>query len=268
MTFKMAVFDVDGTLYDLEEHIVPDSCKQALVQMKNNGILFAIATGRAHYGLGKAINDLHADYILAANGGVVVDKNKTILSHSDMTLEECEKLIDFAHRTNAGLVFKFPEHMYIYQYPEKIDWLEGQMNSDIGKEPFIFPKEQTHHLEELPQSACIHADPELVEEFAKTSTLSFKQYSADGYDVAPHGINKGTGIKSLMQILNLTPEEVVSFGDNYNDKEMMESTGYRVAMGNAVEDIKNMADFVTKSVTEDGIEYALKQLKMIKNTKQ
>ena len=44
---------------------------------------------------------------------------------------------------------------------------------------------------------------------------------------------------------------------------MMESTGYRVAMGNAVEDIKNMADFVTKSVTEDGIAYALKQLKMI-----
>ena len=90
----MAVFDVDGTLYDLDEHIVPESCKEALAQMKNNGILFAIATGRAHYGLGKAINDLHADYILAANGGVVVDKNNTILSHSDMTLEECEKLIE------------------------------------------------------------------------------------------------------------------------------------------------------------------------------
>lgn len=44
---------------------------------------------------------------------------------------------------------------------------------------------------------------------------------------------------------------------------MMESTGYRVAMGNTIDDIKNMADFVTKSVPEDGIEYALKQLKMI-----
>lgn len=263
MTFKMAVFDVDGTLYDLEEHIVSESSKEALIALKRNGIILTIATGRTHYDLGKTINSIHADYILAANGGVVVDKNKTILSHCDMTLQECESLIDFAHKTNAGLVFKSPEHMYIYQYPEKIDWLEGQMNSDIGKDPFIFPTEQTHHLKELPQSACIHADPALVEEFAKTSTLSFKQYSADGYDVAPHGINKGTGIKSLMQILNLTPEEVVSFGDNYNDKEMMESTGYRIAMGNAVEDIKKMADFVTKSVTEDGIEYALKQLKMI-----
>lgn len=105
--------------------------------------------------------------------------------------------------------------------------------------------------------------PRTCRTICKTSTLSFKQYSANGYDVAPHGINKGTGIKSLINILNLKPEEVVSFGDNYNDKEMMESTGYRVAMGNAVEDIKNMADFVTKSVTEDGIAYALKQLKMI-----
>ena len=66
-----------------------------------------------------------------------------------------------------------------------------------------------------------------------------------------------------MKILNLKPEEVVSFGDNYNDKEMMESTGYRVAMGNAVEDIKKMADFVTKPVNQDGIAYALKQLRMI-----
>lgn len=76
--------------------------------IKNSTIILIIITG-------KTINDLHADYVLAANGGVVVDKNNTILSHCDITLEECEKLIEFAHKTDAGLVFKFPEHMYIYQ---------------------------------------------------------------------------------------------------------------------------------------------------------
>lgn len=185
MKFKAAIFDVDGTLYNTEEHVIPDSCIRGIRLLKEKGVLFVIATGRAHYGLGKALNDLHADYILSANGGVVVDHTGNILSHEDITLQQCEELISFAHQTNAGLVFKFPHHMYIYQHPEKIDWLDGQIHSDIGPEPFIFHPEQNHHYEELPQCASIHADPDKIAQFAAKNILSFKQYSPDGFDVAP-----------------------------------------------------------------------------------
>ena len=155
MTFKMAVFDVDGTLYDLDEHIVPESCKEALVQMKNNGILFSIATGRAHYGLGKAINDLHADYILAANGGVVVDKNKTILSHCDMTLQECEDLLDFAHKTDAGLVFKFPDHVH-FPVPRK-DRLARRTNELGYRQRAVHLSNRTNTSSQRTATKCMHS---------------------------------------------------------------------------------------------------------------
>ena len=137
MELKLIIFDVDGTLYDLKSHCIPQSCTEAIRQLKRNKIRFAIASGRAHYGMGKALNDLRADYIIADSGGVIVDSEGNMLYHEDMPFAECCQLLEFARQEEAGLVFKFPQHMYIYQHPEKVDWLQGQMNSDIGSEPFI-----------------------------------------------------------------------------------------------------------------------------------
>ena len=175
-----------------------------------------------------------------------------MLYHEDMPFAECCQLLEFARQEEAGLVFKFPQHMYIYQHPEKVDWLQGQMNSDIGSEPFIFHPEQDRHYLELPQCASIHADPERIKAFAQHSTLSFRQFSEYGFDVAPQGVNKGSGIRRLLSLLDLPRSQCACFGDNYNDIEMMESCGFRVAMGNAVPEIKAMADHVTTATDEDG----------------
>lgn len=264
MSIKIVVFDVDGTLYDTESHSIPESCIEAIQKLKANHIRFVIATGRAHYGLGKALNELHADYILSANGGVVFDNRyKKVLSHTDISLEECSSLITFCKRENAGLVFKFLDHMYIYQHPEKIDWLEGQINSDIGTDPFIFHPEQNHHLIDLPQCASVHADSVDIEQYSKTSSLSFTQYSEDGFDVAPKNVNKGRGLRTLLNMLDISKEEVACFGDNYNDTEMMMNSGTRIAMGNAVPEIKQIADHTTDSVDQNGIYNGLKWLSLI-----
>lgn len=58
---------------------------------------FVIATGRVHYGLGAALESLGADYILSSNGGVIVDKENKVISHTDITLSECDQLLTFAH---------------------------------------------------------------------------------------------------------------------------------------------------------------------------
>ena len=77
---RLLVFDVDGTLYDMKHHEIPASCRQAIAQAKAAGIRFAIATGRTHYALGKALNDLKPDYILGVNGAVVVRGDGTVLA--------------------------------------------------------------------------------------------------------------------------------------------------------------------------------------------
>lgn len=259
---KMVVFDVDGTLYDLVHHEIPKSCVEALKELKANGYLFVIATGRAHYGLGKALNDLNADYILSMNGGVVVDHEGKVISHHDFTKEDVKRLNQFCAKEEAGLIWKFLDAMYIYQHPEKVDWLEGQMNSDIGRDPFIDCPQMNRHLrEDAPQSASVHAPIEVVQrEFKENDSLSFLRYSQDGFDVVPRGINKSVGLKDLMDYLNLKPEEVACVGDNYNDLEMMETAGTAIAMGNAIPEVKAKADFITTTSDQDGIANALKYL--------
>lgn len=259
---KMLVFDVDGTLYDCVHHEVPASAIEAIQKAKDNGYYFVIASGRAHYALGKALNDLQPDYILSVSGGVIVNQQQEIISHHDFKEEDVIDLLDFCHKQQAGLVFKFMDHMYIYQHPEKIDWLEGQMHSDIGTEPFIDCPTQDRHLHDMPQSASVHADPKAVESaYGNHPSLAFLPYSKDGYDVVLKGIHKGVGLQELMNYLHLEKDEVACIGDNYNDLEMMQTAGYRIAMGNAIDEIKEIADFITTTSDQDGIYHALQHLK-------
>lgn len=258
---KMLVFDVDGTLYDVKRHEIPKSAIEAIHKAKQNGYLFVIASGRAHYGLGAAIMELQPDYIISVSGGVIVDQHQNIIVRHDFAKQDVEELLQFCHTQEAGLVLKFIDHMYIYQHAEKVDWLEGQMLSDIGEEPFIQHPQQLQHTLDSPQSACVHADPLVVKQvYGAHAKLQFLPYSDDGFDVVLKGIHKGVGVQLLMDYLHLDKEEVACIGDNYNDLEMMQVVAHPIAMGNAIEDIKKIAEFITTTSDQDGIQIALQYL--------
>ena len=79
MQQKVLVFDVDGTLYDMVHHEIPSSAIAAIKKAKENGHIFVIASGRAFYGLGKALDELTADYIISMSGGVLTNNKKQII---------------------------------------------------------------------------------------------------------------------------------------------------------------------------------------------
>ena len=255
MQQKVLVFDVDGTLYDMVHHEIPSSAIAAIKKAKENGHIFVIASGRAFYGLGKALDELAADYIISMSGGVLTNNKKQIIKKHVLAKEDIQDLVDFANAHEAGLVLKFKDGMYLYQHSEKINWLEGQMNSDIGQEIFVDCPLQNHHLkDEEVLAACIHADPKIIKAaFSQHPRMSFTSYCEDGFDVAVKGCTKGSALSELMQHLNVKREDVICFGDNYNDISMMETAGYSIAMGNAVAEIKERADYVTSSTDQDGI---------------
>ena len=107
---KLLVFDVDGTLYDLNRHEIPRSCREAIAQAKQNGLIFVIATGRTHYGLGAALNALNPDYILAVNGAVGADGQGRILAHHDLSRGQVERVNAFCRSHQAGLAWNFLDH--------------------------------------------------------------------------------------------------------------------------------------------------------------
>ena len=79
-------------------------------------------------------------------------------------------------------------------------------------------------------------------------------------EIVPLGVNKGSSLARLLDVLGRTPADLTAIGDNYNDLEMIQLAGMGVAMGNAPEDIRQQANFVTKTNNEDGVAYALDRL--------
>ncbi len=257
----LLLFDVDGTLYDPKQREVSPSTVAAIRQAKANGHSFVIASGRTHYALGKSIDALKPDFIIADCGAVVVDAHHRIIAHHDLTSEHMHALLTLAHEHDAGMIIKCLDHMYIYQNEHKIDWLEGQRNGDVGAAAFIHCPQQDAHLTHPVQCVGIHTDPLVVKAvLAKHPDLCGIPYSQDGFDIVRNGINKSVGLRDLMKYLQITPEQIICFGDNYNDIEMMKEAGYSVAMGNAIPQVKQIADYITTPCDEDGIAHALQHL--------
>ncbi|MBP5265613.1 MAG: HAD hydrolase family protein [Lachnospiraceae bacterium] len=91
----------------------------------------------------------------------------------------------------------------------------------------------------------------------------FMIHSSTVCEMVPSGFHKGTGIERVCELLGVDISDTYAFGDSVNDTEMMESAGHAIVMGNGTDDLKAMADYVTKSLHEDGIHYGCRKMGLI-----
>ena len=95
------------------------------------------------------------------------------------------------------------------------------------------------------------------EKMIKTGKVSVSQSLKDNLEVMNKGINKGNAVKILAQIYGIEQDEIIAIGDNENDISMIEYAGLGIAMGNAVDELKEKADYITGTYDEDGVAQAL-----------
>ena len=88
-------------------------------------------------------------------------------------------------------------------------------------------------------------------------------WGGTGYDVVPKGRNKARTIKKLIEILGYEMKDVIALGDGYNDISMINTVGFGIAMGNACDELKEVADYITDDIDKDGVYKAFKYLNMI-----
>ncbi|MFL6561113.1 MAG: HAD hydrolase family protein, partial [Bacillus sp. (in: firmicutes)] len=108
---------------------------------------------------------------------------------------------------------------------------------------------------------CENKNEELY--FSNYPKFDFIRWHPYSVDVLPMGGSKAEGIKKMIERLGFKMEDVYAFGDGLNDLEMLKAVGTGVSMGNGVTEAKELADFVTSDVSEDGIWNGLKELQLI-----
>lgn len=257
MSEKIIFFDIDGTILDHNKEI-PLSTRETIQKLKNAGHHVAIATGRAPFMFEDLRKELDIRSFVSFNGQYVVFEGEVIYKNP-LKKETLENVLLFADKENHPLVFMSEENMMSTtgEHP----YIEQSM----GSLKFTLPQKNRHYyLERDIYQTLLFCERGEEERYEHYSDLKIIRWHDVSTDIIPVNGSKAEGIKQLIKRLEIKKENIYAFGDGLNDIEMIEFVGNGIAMGNAVESLKEIADFITKPVDEDGIQYGVEQLGLLK----
>ncbi|WP_411334946.1 Cof-type HAD-IIB family hydrolase [Metabacillus indicus] len=252
MTANVIFFDIDGTLLNHDKEI-PDSTRKAVEDVKKAGHHVAIATGRAPFMFEDLRRELGIDSFVSFNGQYVVFEGEVIYKNPLHT-ERLEELYEYAKTSNHPLVFMSNETMMSTETDHPY------IHESMGSLKFMHPEHdpEFYRNREIYQTLlfCKEGEEEAYKKYEDFHIIRWHELATD---ILPFGGSKAEGIKKLIERLNISKENVYAFGDGLNDLEMIKFAGTGVAMGNAVSELKEIADEITTSVDEDGILNGLKK---------
>ncbi len=260
---QLAVFDIDGTLLGATHKQLHPSTIQALNKLKENGVKIAIASGRTYPALDRTIvSSIDFDYFICCNGNSVYHKDKLIFQNK-MSVSDLEKLTAEIKSDDGFIIFHFDGCTAIYHDGlNKSEKYHGfPQSGGLAKD---CSTQCDYHLQKDAIQAVIHIKDEWLNKYKKLfPDYNFVAFGDGGYDVDLKGISKLSGIEKVCESLGCSLENVISFGDHMNDYEMISKCKIGVAMGDGLEGVKQIANFVTKISDENAIEYACMHFNLI-----
>lgn len=256
---RAAFFDIDGTLLSFNTHQVPDSTKKALYSLREMGIKLFVATGRAPQTATylREVFDFEFDGYINLNGQLCFADNKIIHSHH-IPKSSIEMLLPYIEEKKIACDFIEREHIYLNLENELTD----HFNKMLGDESILgYAQDPSRALHNDVYQLGAFMSVEQEEEFlAHLPNCRCTRWHPLFADVIPSDGGKHIGMDKILEYYNIPLEESIAFGDGGNDIEMISHANIGVAMGNAMDNVKQAADFITKHVDEDGVAYALDKL--------
>lgn len=256
---KAVFFDIDGTLVSFQTHRIPDSAKKAIRRLREKGIKVFIATGR-HWRVINNLDGLEFDGYVTLNGSCCyVGKDKLVYKRT-IPGEDIRHLLELEQGPESfPCIFVQENGMFINYVNALTDEVFRLLN---------FPEPPQRDIRE----ALLVDNYQLIAFFKEDQEERIMQllsgceatrWNPLFTDVVPAGGSKRVGMEKILEYFGITREECMALGDGGNDIPMLQYAGIGVAMGNAREEVKSQADFVTRSVDEDGVEYALRHFGLL-----
>lgn len=263
---RLALFDMDGTLLDSRKSI-SDSVKQALKHACDQGIACAFGTGRSVAEL-SVYPELFSllRYGVCESGALLYDfVQKKILSSSALPEEVVRRIGEVSAHTDMAMQFFAEGKAYIQEdHVEHIEQYQMGQYKELYRQIVIKPENILEELQKHPgKIEKINLFHKSQEDRAKTRALvsdlqaEIVDSEITSLEFSPMGVSKGSGLMELGRILGADASECAAVGDANNDLPMLRTAGLSIAMGNANEEVKAIADVVVADNDHEGIAEAV-----------
>ena len=258
---KTAFFDLDGTVTDPISHTIPASTIEAIEKLQAKGIKAYVSSGRSYAMVVTidGINQVKWDGYICNNGATVYDKEGNLITAKYFTTEQVNALIDKCKKENLTVTLCTPNY---FLAPLGVDKNMITAHNFFGE---ALPKFIKPYANENVFMAMAYAPIDYpYETFSKDVTgLQAVPNRSTYADIILKNMSKAEGLKGISETLNINKDEMIAFGDESNDLEMLEYAGISVAMGNANDKVKSICSYITTNVDDDGIMNACKHFNLI-----
>ena len=267
MKYRLVALDLDGTLLD-SSMSVRDETVEALQRVRDRGLQVMLVTGRHHVAVYPYWHQLGLEMpAICCNGAYVYDfKERRPLTGDPLTHEEARGLLRLVRKYSVSSMVYVDEAM---AYETESEYHPYLLNWSATLPEMLRPRiEKVGCFEQLIEEAdtvwkfaSAGSDVRIMKAFVEAIEsefgLSCEWSGTTRLDITHAGNNKGARLDEWIAGLGIAREEVIAFGDQNNDSEMLRLVGMGVAMGNGVEALRTCADWVTGSNDSDGIAAAL-----------
>ena len=259
---RLAALDLDGTLLN-DEHIVTDRSCEALQKLSAQGVVVVLISGRMHRAILPISDQIGLkNPIISYNGGMVkYPQTGEVIHHTPISAADATALVKYGDQEGLHLNFCLNDQLFI---KERNQWSElyerrtgvsatalGNLHKLDGQEPTKMQILDTPEKIDLLLTEC-------KTEFGEPLYVTRTQ--VEYIEFMNPQVSKGRALQALADQLDIPNNLIVTFGDGYNDESMMEIAGFRVAMGNSVDEIKAIADYTTETNQNDGVALAVERL--------
>ena len=227
---KIVFFDIDGTLIDMNKKRISEKMLETLRRLKENGTIICIATGRSPIAL-PHFEGVEFDAFLTFNGVHMIIQNATALGRP----------LTVATKNRLASNGKDEDLIEYYSF--------AKQEIDVADD---FEQVANEKVYQLMAGSSLAEHPALMKDVSH-ARITFWWNRA--VDIIPTDGGKGRGIEKMLEYYHFDKSQAMAFGDGNNDIEMLKSVGHGVAMANASDELKAIADDVCGDVAEDGIYY-------------
>lgn len=245
--YKLLILDLDGTAVLPGVNSLPSPKVKRAVIIAKDKLKVTIATGRAHHNAKKIIDDLGLEGPGIVNGGSEVYELKTgeLMYSKKIDLKTLKKLAELSKDLKYKKSVRSQGSKMFIEHPGHIDG---------PKERFTIYAVERSNLDQI---------IEIFKDIAGVSVHHAQSWSGDHIADVHITHQEGTkqhGLRHVAALYGFEPHEVIAIGNDHNDLPLLEAAGCAVAMGDSPEHVRVLADYVTKTIDEDGVAHAIEEL--------